>query len=323
MRFVNLMNKYSGITAIKKLIFKTGSEKPTLRLEAIWAIGVGIWVFAIAALYLENRAKNSPRPNQIYIPKKARQVVINLPKVNRPSGVKDLASSATSAIEYHRRSTGQRDLILGAGSGQMLIDYSIKENRPSTLTPAPSGSSFIAVLQTAIDTRLQNSLVRLSLDRNAIYHGQTFLAKGSTLLATARGSSRSGRIELNVNQAILPSGLELPIAALALDSKDFSPGISATCHSGRIGRTLSRGALNILSAGASLLVTSNLPSSSGSVAAHRSIENAGAQGLSEATKSEADGLENEVNDDDYCALGKGQMLILTLLKQFSPTGEMR
>ena len=180
----------------------------------------------------------------------------------------------------------------------------------------PVGSNFIGELQSTIDTRDANQVVRVVLpyggkSRNG---GSTELPKGTLLLGRVNYTGKGEKVFIQFNQAIFPEGKTIKIAAIALDPKDYSTGLSGEIQSQAKSRTLSTLGLNALSAIGNVMIEKE---SLGlyQVEAKASAKNALLAGASKAAEIEAGRLQEQTAVEDFVQVDTGTAVVISLTQE--------
>jgi hypothetical protein len=191
-----------------------------------------------------------------------------------------------------------------------------------TLTPLPSGTNFIGKLVNGIDTREANQVVKVILPYGARHACGGFLPKNAVLLGNASSGEDSEKVFIRFNRVVYPDGKEFKIDAQALNSADYSPGLTGIHHSNAHMRMAGSIALTMVSAGADVLTQRSMvgemnPYAMGMAQPDSTARNAILQGTSQVTKQEAQRqMQDSQNAPEYVTVMSDSDLIINLLSPF-------
>ncbi|MBX9768799.1 MAG: hypothetical protein K2X47_16110, partial [Bdellovibrionales bacterium] len=116
------------------------------------------------------------------------------------------------------------------------------------------GSNIVGELQSTIDTRDANQLVRVALPFGArSKDGSTEIPKGTLLMGKVNYPGKGEKVFVSFVQAVFPEGKSVKLAAQALDPKDYSSGLSGDIQSQAKTRALSIAGLSMVQAMGSVM----------------------------------------------------------------------
>lgn len=180
-----------------------------------------------------------------------------------------------------------------------------------------AGSNLIGELQSTVDTRDPNQVVRVVL----LYGGKSRdgsseLPRGTLLLGQVSYQGKGEKVFVQFQQAILPEGKAIKIAAIALDPKDYSTGIGGEIQSQAKSRALSVMGLSAVAAMGNVMMEKE---SMGlyQVEAKASARNAMLAGVSKSAEVEADRLREQTEAEDYVQVDAGTAVVVSLTQGLS------
>ena len=253
---------------------------------------------AITAVF--GRKKNPSSKDARKIPRRPRGVGnTKLRETNRPT-----------AEKQSKRPKNVKD------NSSQVIERKI-ENKGSGNT-FPVGTSAVGITLNVVDTRRPTDVVRVSLP----YGIKTTVPKNSILTGTATYKETEGNISLTFSRLAYPDGREFKIDAVALNPKDFSPGIKGR-HHGNLGlKTAARAGLSAAGAMSEVLAKKEFlgaRSDYGEVHVKSTLRDAALIGISQTAKEEsrrqAESLHKEAQRE-YATLKAETALIVSLTETF-------
>lgn len=177
----------------------------------------------------------------------------------------------------------------------------------------PQGTNMIGRLLTSIDTREMEQSYKVFLPYGGNFKEGAEIPKGSILFGKVRYSGKGTKVFLTFTKGIYPDGREFEIQAQALNSRDYSPGITGDFHgqaSSRIAATLG---LSAISGAAAILTQRDAIGLTGMTLPKANLENALYGGVSQAAQSEAQRQLQSLNDsEEYVTVDAGKDLIINL-----------
>ncbi len=239
------------------------------------------------------------------------------PSLNQPvEMVPDPNSNRASALianESAGKSPTQAHGIKIKYSAKQVIDR---------FSGMPAGTNFIGKLLSGIDTREPSQIVKVALPYGVTYRGVRNIERGAILLGSVQYSGNGDKVFLRFNRLINTDGTEYPLQAQALNSKDYTPGISGEIHSHMDSRMMAAVGLKMLSAGSEVLVEKEALGESFEPTPKSTLKNAAIAGLSEATEMEAERRLSQVESlEDFVVVVPGAEMIVSLMEAFR--GEAR
>lgn len=181
----------------------------------------------------------------------------------------------------------------------------------------PAGTNFIGKLLTAIDTRDKGQMVKVMLPYGATYQGNRNIEGGSILFGNAHYAGSGDRVYLQFNRLVRTDGAEFRLQAQALNSKDFSPGLSGELYTNADSRIMATVGLSMLSAGADVLVEKESLGHSYEATPKSSLKNAAMAGISRGAQIEAERKMSETqSQESYVIVDSGSELIVSLTESF-------
>ena len=175
-----------------------------------------------------------------------------------------------------------------------------------------AGSNLIGELQSTIDTRDPSQVVRVILPYGGKSRdGSTEIPRGTLLLGQVSYQGKGEKVFVQFQQAILPEGKAIKIAAMALDPKDYSTGLSGEIQSQAKNRTLSVMGFSALAAMGNVM-TEKESMGQYNVEAKASAKNALLAGVSKAAEVEAGRLQDQTEMQDYVQVDAGTAVVVSL-----------
>jgi hypothetical protein len=179
-----------------------------------------------------------------------------------------------------------------------------------------SGTKLIGVLLSSIDTRAQN-LVRVRIAQGGELGGIN-IEKDSILQGKYSYQGTGEKVYLKFTRIDLPDGDSKKIAAQALNANDYTPGITGEEFTGShvkiatsIGLEMFAGMTDTLTDRMTLGINTN------EVQARPTMKNALLQGMSRASKEQADRVASTINEEPgYVIISEGKEIIIELTEDF-------
>jgi hypothetical protein len=253
--------------------------------------------------------------NTAYVGKTPNSLTQNIQKVSTPSEsynypVQQNINIASSGQNTINRTNTHTEIKLSAK--QILIRES------STISNGFNiGSNLIAELQSTIDTRDPSQTVRAVLPYGGKSRdGSSEIPKGTLLLGQVSYPGKGEKVFIQFQQAILPDGKTIKIAAQVLDPKDYSTGLNGEIQSQAKNRTLSIMGYSAISAMGNVL-TEKESIGQYQVEAKANPKNAMLAGVSRAAEIEASRLQEQAQTDDYVQVDAGTAIVISLTQGFS------
>lgn len=179
-----------------------------------------------------------------------------------------------------------------------------------------SGAKLVGFLLNAIDTR-SSSAVRVRIAQGGEMGGVE-IEKGSVLTGQFSYSGSGDRIFVSFIRLDSPDGEPRKIQAQALDSGDYTAGVSGVVHSdggaktaASLGLTMAAGMADVLTEKESLGFSQN------GVQAKSTMKNALLQGLSRSAQDQTGRMASQINSvKDYVIIPEGKEVIIELTEDF-------
>ncbi|MBT4792623.1 MAG: hypothetical protein HON90_13705, partial [Halobacteriovoraceae bacterium] len=178
----------------------------------------------------------------------------------------------------------------------------------------PTGTNFIGKLLSTVDTRDLNQFIKVLLPYGGSYKGKNKLPKDSMLLGSVKYSGRGEKVYINFVKAILPTGQEMEISAVALNPKDYSTGILGEHHGTRGIRIATTLGLSMVSGMTEVLTEKQALGENGTVTPKANMKNAFYHGVSKVSEMEASRQAQELSAEKaYVTIEAGSDLIISLI----------
>ena len=175
-----------------------------------------------------------------------------------------------------------------------------------------AGSNLIGELQSTIDTRDPSQIVRVILPYGGKSRdGNSEIPRGTLLMGQVSYQGKGEKVFIQFQQAILPEGKAIKIAAIALDPKDYSTGLIGEIQSQAKSRTMSVMGLSALSVMGNVM-TEKESLGLYNVEAKANARNALLAGASKAAEVEASRLQEQTDMQDYVQVDAGTAVVVSL-----------
>jgi hypothetical protein len=179
------------------------------------------------------------------------------------------------------------------------------------------GSNLIGELQSTIDTRDSAQTVRVVLPYGGkSKDGSSELPRGTMLLGAVRYPGKGEKVFIQFQQAVLPEGKVVKLAAIALDPKDYSTGLTGDIQSQAKSRALSVMGLGVVSAMGNVL-TEKEAMGQYQVEAKANMKNALLSGAGKAAEVEASRLQGQGEIEDYLQVDAGTAVVISLTSELT------
>ncbi len=179
-----------------------------------------------------------------------------------------------------------------------------------------SGSKLIGVLLNPIDTRAP-SVVRVKIPQGGEASG-IVIEQGSTLVGQYSYSGDNDRVYFTFSRVDSPDGESRRIAAVGLDAKDYTPGVSGEEFTGTGVKVAATMGLNMFAGMADTLTDrESLGNSLNGVQAKPSMKNALLQGATRASQDQANRTASSIDEvKSYVIVPEGKEMIIELSEDF-------
>ncbi len=176
-----------------------------------------------------------------------------------------------------------------------------------------AGSNLVGELQSTIDTRDPNQVVRVLLPFGGRSRdGSSELPKGTLLMGKVTYPGKGEKVFIAFDQAIFPEGRPIKIAAQALDPKDYSSGLIGEIQSQAKARALSVMGLSVVSAMGDVLTEKEALGQGYSVTPKATMKNAIMTGVGKAAEVESGRLQEQTQAQDFVRVDAGTVVIVSL-----------
>lgn len=178
----------------------------------------------------------------------------------------------------------------------------------------PIGINVIGKLLTSIDSRTKNQIVKVIIPYGGKHKGSGNSLPANTILFGGINYSGKGeKVEINFHKGLLPNGEEFQIQAHALDSKDYSVGISGDVHGSSIGRNAAVLGLTMVGSMTETLVKKEALGQGFKVTPKASLKNGFYNGISDIANMEANRKAKSINNEqNYVLVEAGHDLIISI-----------
>lgn len=175
-----------------------------------------------------------------------------------------------------------------------------------------AGSNLIGELQSTVDTRDPTQVVRVVLPYGGKSRdGSAEIPRGTVLLGQVSYQGKGEKVFIQFQQAILPEGKAIKIAAIALDPKDYSTGLRGEIQSQAKSRALSVMGLSAMAAMGNVM-TEKESMGLYQVQAKASVKNALLAGVSKSAEVEAGRLQEQAEAQDFIQVDVGTAVVVSL-----------
>jgi len=177
----------------------------------------------------------------------------------------------------------------------------------------PIGTNLIGKLLVSIDTREIEQFYKVLLPYGGKFKEGAEIPKGSTLFGKIKYSGKGKKVFMTFSKGVFPTGEEFEIEAQALNSKDYSPGLTGDFH-GRSGARVSTAlGLSLVSGASTILMEREQLGVQGGTAPRATLKNAMYGGLSQAANTEAERQGQKLSEkEEYVTIDAGKDLIVNL-----------
>ena len=174
----------------------------------------------------------------------------------------------------------------------------------------------IGRLLRSVDTRAQ-AIVTVGLPQGGEASGINIDA-GSTLIGTYSYSGNGGKVYLTFSRIDSPDGDSRRISAQALDASDYTSGVPGEEFTGNGVKVAASLGLTMFSGMTDTLTDrQSLGNGFNGVQAKPSMKNALLQGMSQASKDQADRTSSAIGQEkDYVIIPEGKEMIIELSEDF-------
>jgi hypothetical protein len=233
------------------------------------------------------------------------------------SGRPDVVASVAALLNSGERQR-QADQKRDAKRKTVAIRYFAPQvlGNPKGPVAIRAGAKLIGVLENPVDTRAP-SLVRVKIPRGGEAGGVT-VSPGSTLIGQFSYPGSGDRVYFTFSRIGPPDGDFGKIAATALSSSDYTPGISGEVFTGTGIKVASSLGLTMFSGMTDTLTErESLGNIYGATEAKPFMKNALLQGLSQASRDQASRTAASVAQaKEYVVIPEGQEMIIELSEDF-------
>ena len=238
----------------------------------------------------------------------------------QPTGVRGVREEATDDTANRGQRGGRHSSNAGGGPPLKYRAVQVIERQGGDPDrKLPIGTSFIGQLLTAIDTREQNSFVKVLLPYGAAFDRDRRIERNSTLFGTVNYPGTGDKVYIKFNRVLSPDGKEFKIEAQALNAQDYSPGLAGESHDGAGGRIATTTGLTMLSGMSDVLVEKQVSGGFNPTTTPKStMRNAFFNGLTKSTQREAERQAEKITQQkDYVTIEAGEDIIISLTETFN------
>lgn len=189
----------------------------------------------------------------------------------------------------------------------------------------PLGTNLVGKLLTAIDTRETGQLYKVLLPYGGKDKNGGSLPKNTIVFGKISYPGKGEKVFIQFTQGLLPDGKEVKMKAQALNSKDYSPGLTGDFHGKRTERIVATLGLTMVSAMSDTLTEREaLGGSAGNngavateVTPKATAKNALYQGISKVSEMEAGRQASELgSQQEYVTIPAGKEMIVNLVSTY-------
>ena len=201
----------------------------------------------------------------------------------------------------------------------------LREGHDGFSKKIPLGANLVGKLLTGIDTRETGQRYKVLLPYGGRGKGDGELPKNTLLFGKIQYSNQDKKVFIHFSKALFPNGEEMKIKAQALNSKDFSPGLTGIFHGKRTERIVSTLGLSMVSAMTDTLtereavvgLSPGTPNAASRPNPKATMKNALYQGISKVSQMEAQRQGAELaSQKEYMTIPAGKELIVNLTDTF-------
>ena len=240
-------------------------------------------------------------------------------KENRPK--KKKAWKRPRGVSGQRPKSKKKRKRRQSRKNQILVPYTqgifIREDEDSPENRLATGTVAVGTTLHGIDTRAPE-MVRVLLPHGIKGKQGRIIPRESVLFGSA--SPRGDKIFFAFERVVFPSGDEYPISAHALDSEDFSAGVTAERH-GNLGKKLAAamGFSMLGTMGEVMAEKEALGGEFGRITVKSTLKDAALSGVSEVSNAEAQRRLEKMDSEaqaEYLTLPSGSVFLITLTETF-------
>ena len=189
----------------------------------------------------------------------------------------------------------------------------------------PLGTNLVGKLLTAIDTREAGQLYKVLLPYGGKDKNGGSLPKNSIAFGKISYPGKGEKVFIQFTKALLPDGREVKMKAQALNSKNYSPGLTGDFHGKRTERIVATLGLTMVSAMSDTLTEREAlggPAGQGGMVATEvtpkaTAKNALYQGISKVSEMEAGRQASELgNQQEYVTIPAGKEMVVNLVSTY-------
>lgn len=295
----------------KSVYLKKDGEKSSLNIKSIIITIIVFAIIAVAISKLFGKSENSAIVKEVgsslikddrFKPKSEQDRYQNVSY----GGIQNQSSQKN---KKSRRIKSSRKRDFKKTPLKLSAKQVIERNDSSSFDSSIStGTNFIGKLISSIDTRDQESFIKVLLP-----YGGKGIEKDTILLGTLSYTGSGKKVFITFSKAITPQGKEFEINAKALNPKDYSNGLTGDYHRGATGRIAATLGLSMVSGMTEVLTEKQALGETGAITAKSNIKNALYHGASKATQMEASRqAQGLTGAKPYVTIESGTDLIVSL-----------
>lgn len=180
-----------------------------------------------------------------------------------------------------------------------------------------AGTSFVGKLLSSIDTRKAQQLIKVTLPYGGIFRSERIIEPGANIFGLAQYEGSGDKVFVGFFRLVTVDGTEYKLQAQALNTRDWTPGLTGDLHSNFDGRLMTSVGLNMLSAASDVLVEKESMGQALEVTPKSTLKNAALSGLSHAAQGEAERKISETGKaEEFVTIDAGGELLVNLTESF-------
>lgn len=238
------------------------------------------------------------------------------PDTQTPLGISD--ANWESIHRYPGQGSPRGEVKDGSGGLKYRATQVIQRQGGDPDRKLPIGTSVIGKLLTSIDTREQNSLVKVLLPYGVAFDHDRRIDRNSMLFGTVNYPGNGEKVFIKFHRVLFPDSREFKIEAQALGAMDYSPGLLGDYHDAAGTRMGSVLGLTLVAGMSDVLVEKEVSGQFSPVTTPKStLKNAFYNGLTKATEQEAQRKAGKLAEEkDFITVEAGLDLIVSLTETF-------
>lgn len=303
-----------GLSKIKGFYLREDGGKKTVNITRFF-YSVGFTFFIIVTLLTISSSLN--KKNDTSTLKKSSIMI----KGESKGHEKDTARKVVGGVKNKIETENLKSKRLKPAS-KPTINYRAKQvisaNNMNSVRTLPLGMNLIAKLLTSVDTRGVSQEIKAILPFGGKHERSGgSLPPNTILFGNPSYSGKGSKVFINFTKGLLPSGEEIRLNAQALDSKDYSVGLTGEFHGNAKGRTAAVLGLTMVSTMTDTLVKREALGQGFNVTPKASLHNSFYNGLSKVANVETNRQAQKLNQiQEYVTVDAGSDFIVSLTSSF-------